>query len=70
MFDIVSVWNMNKEKLNHYNVSLAKSALRILAGVAFITYSWVLGGVLLILAEVLGILEEVVPAKKTAKKAK
>ena len=70
MFDIVSAWNMNKEKLNHYNVSLAKSALRILAGVAFITYSWVLGGVLLILAEVLGILEEVVPAKKITKKAK
>lgn len=45
---------------NHFFVSLAKSAIRILAGVAIIYGSLVIGGALLIVAEVLGIAEEIV----------
>ncbi len=44
----------------HFFVSLGKSAIRILAGAAIIYGSLVIGGVLLILAEVLGIVEELV----------
>jgi|TARA_B110000503_G_scaffold51779_1_gene83474 hypothetical protein len=49
----------------HFYVSLVKSALRIVAGVAFAgtAFGWgsvFAGGCLLILAELLGILEEVV----------
>lgn len=44
----------------HFFVSLAKSAIRILAGVAIIYGSLVIGGALLIAAEVLGIVEELV----------
>jgi hypothetical protein len=51
----------------HFYVSLAKSALRIIAGFAIITagytigQSWlVAGGVLLVGAEILGIVEELV----------
>lgn len=54
-------------KLNHNNVSYVKSALRIIAGFAlviggsFISNGWVIGaGMLLIAAEALGILEELV----------
>ena len=49
----------------HFYVSLVKSALRIIAGIAFAgtAFGWgsvFAGGCLLILAELLGILEEVV----------
>jgi hypothetical protein len=44
----------------HFYVSLAKSVLRIGAGAAFILVHIDIGGFLLILAEFLGILEEVV----------
>ena len=44
----------------HFYVSLGKSAIRILAGAAIIYGSLVIGGALLILAEVLGIVEELV----------
>jgi len=44
----------------HFFVSLAKSAIRILAGVALIYGSFVICGDLLIVADVLGIVEEVV----------
>ena len=60
MFDMITAWNIYKEKLNHFNVSMAKSGLRILAGVSLILGSWVFAGVLVILAESLGILEEIV----------
>jgi hypothetical protein len=43
----------------HFYISLVKSALRILAGGAFIYGCLLGGGVLLIAAEVLGILEEI-----------
>jgi hypothetical protein len=42
----------------HFILSLIKSVIRISAGVMFITYDVVLGGILLIIAEILGIGEE------------
>lgn len=44
----------------HFYVSLAKSLIRILAGGAFIYGSMYAGGVLLVVAEMLGIAEELV----------
>jgi hypothetical protein len=44
----------------HFYVSLVKSLIRILAGAAFIYGSFIVGGSLLIVAEVLGIVEELV----------
>ena len=44
----------------HFYVSLAKSAIRILAGIALIYGSVFAAGVLLIIAEMLGIAEELV----------
>lgn len=42
----------------HFYISMVKSAVRIMAGVALIVGSFKTVGVLLIVAEVLGILEE------------
>jgi hypothetical protein len=47
-------------QLNHSNVSFVKSALRVIAGVSLIFSDLILAGGLLILAEVLGVLEELV----------
>jgi hypothetical protein len=44
----------------HFYVSIAKSAVRILAGIALISGNYMLAGALIIAAEVLGIVEEVV----------
>lgn len=44
----------------HFYASIAKSALRIIAGLAFIQGMVIMGGALLIAAEVLGIIEELV----------
>jgi len=44
----------------HFYVSLVKSAIRILAGIALIAGEPVTAGTLLIVAEVLGIIEEIV----------
>jgi len=44
----------------HFYVSLAKSAIRIVAGVCLISGDLVLAGAGFILAEVLGIVEELV----------
>lgn len=44
--------------LTHKNVSFVKSILRILAGISIVFNALILGGALLILAEVLGIIEE------------
>ena len=44
----------------HFYVSLAKSALRVVAGIAFIQGSIILGGAFIIAAEVLGVVEELV----------
>jgi len=46
--------------INHMNVSFVKSGLRFIAGGALIAGSLFWGGVFIILAEVLGIVEEVV----------
>jgi hypothetical protein len=46
--------------MNHNNVSYVKSALRIVAGASFIFSNIPLAGGLLIGAELLGILEEIV----------
>lgn len=52
--------NLVPDPLWHRNISFVKSALRILAGVGLITGNLIACGVLFILAEVLGILEELV----------
>jgi hypothetical protein len=61
--------NMEKIKMNiqpkdtskgHFYVSLAKSGLRILAGANLMLGHFYIAGLLLILAEVLGIVEELV----------
>lgn len=53
--------NFNPDPVWHRNISFVKSALRIVAGVALAwSGSLLWGGVLLILAEVLGIVEEIV----------
>jgi hypothetical protein len=44
----------------HFYVSIAKSAVRIAAGASLIMGSLVICGALLILAEILGIVEELV----------
>lgn len=47
-------------KLTHKNVSFIKSGLRIVAGLSLLAGGIAVAGLFLILAEVLGILEEVV----------
>jgi hypothetical protein len=44
----------------HFYVSLVKSAIRIVAGGCLITGNFLMAGICLILAEVLGIVEELV----------
>jgi len=44
----------------HFYVSIVKSAIRIVAGVALINGEFIIAGGLLILAEILGIVEEIV----------
>ena len=44
----------------HFYVSLVKSAIRIIAGVALINGEFIIAGGLLIAAEILGIVEEIV----------
>jgi len=44
----------------HFYVSLAKSAIRIVAGACLVTGNLLMAGVCLIMAEVLGIVEEIV----------
>ena len=48
------------DPLLHQRISFAKSALRIAAGVAIICTTFILGGALIIAAEILGIVEELV----------
>lgn len=50
--------------MNHMNVSFAKSGIRIVAGAALIAGELWWAGALLIIAEGLGILEEVVDKRK------
>ncbi len=46
--------------MNHFNVSLVKSMLRIAAAVALINSELIVAGSLLIAAEILGVVEEIV----------
>lgn len=48
------------EMEGHFKVSLVKSAIRVAAGVALISNLVVVAGVLLIVAELFGVVEEVV----------
>lgn len=48
------------EMEGHFKVSLVKSAIRVAAGVALCTNLLVAAGVLLIVAELFGVVEEVV----------
>lgn len=43
----------------HFYISLVKSCLRIIAAVALISAMFITAGILLILAEILGIAEEI-----------
>lgn len=45
---------------NHLRVSIVKSAVRIAAGLAVTNHSLMCAGVLIIVAEILGIVEELV----------
>jgi hypothetical protein len=51
-------WLDNREDAFHFKVSLAKSALRILAGIALVLGGIVVAGIAFIVAEILGIVEE------------
>lgn len=46
--------------LNHTNVSFAKSVIRVAAGIALIAGDVITAGAFLIVAEVLGVVEELV----------
>jgi hypothetical protein len=49
-----------RSRLNHFNVSIVKSVLRVIAGVSLILYGFPEAGALFIIAEVLGVVEEIV----------
>jgi hypothetical protein len=42
----------------HFRISMVKSGIRILAGIAFITGAPIIAGAFLIVAEIFGIVEE------------
>ena len=50
-------------ELNHYNVSMIKSGFRIAAGIVLMIEFFVTAGLFLVVAELLGILEEIVEEK-------
>lgn len=57
----LNLGNFNPDPVWHRNISFVKSGLRIIAGVALAwSGSLLWGGVFLVLAEILGVLEEVV----------
>jgi hypothetical protein len=69
--DITTYYNLLKDYLNvevqpkdtskgHFYVSLAKSLIRIVAGVCLVNGNFVFAGTGFIIAEVLGIVEEMV----------
>jgi len=51
---------LNPDPVKHKYISFAKSAIRIIAGISLIRGDLLLTGALLIIAECLGILEEMV----------
>ena len=56
----------NRQEMNHpdpklhRNISFVKSLLRIVAGVSLCSSNFVIAGIMLVLAEVLGVAEELV----------
>jgi hypothetical protein len=60
-FDDMCRWiRYQTYRLDHTNVSFIKSLVRIAGGIALIAGSLLVAGVLFIVAEMLGILEEIV----------
>ena len=55
-----SDFGLNPDPKWHRNISFVKSVLRIIAGIALITSNFISAGILFILAEILGIVEEIV----------
>lgn len=55
---LVDKWNRADDDQFHFRVSVAKSALRIAAGFFLIFGAWAFAGLAFIVAEVLGIVEE------------
>ena len=54
----IDKWNRQDEDTFHFRVSIAKSSLRIAAGLFLVFGSLALAGLALIVAEILGIVEE------------
>lgn len=55
---LIDKWNRQDEDTFHFRVSIAKSSLRIAAGLFLVFGSLALAGLALIAAEILGIVEE------------
>lgn len=55
-----STTTKHPDALKHFQISMAKSALRIGAGIALATGEFFVAGSVFVLAEVLGIIEELV----------
>lgn len=55
---LIEKWNRQDEDTFHFRVSIAKSALRIVAGLALVMSALPLAGLAFIAAEILGIVEE------------
>ncbi|MFA5760052.1 MAG: hypothetical protein WC942_11970 [Clostridia bacterium] len=51
-------------KLNHFNISLIKSGIRVLAGFYLVLGYLVICGLLIIFAELFGVIEEIVEETK------
>ena len=58
MFAKFMSWVNDRSDARHFKISLVKSALRVAAGLAFMFSAVALGGFLLIVAEGLGVAEE------------
>jgi hypothetical protein len=54
----IDKWNRQDDDTFHFRVSIAKSSLRIAAGLFLVFGSLALAGLALIAAEILGIVEE------------
>lgn len=55
---LIDKWNRDDEDRFHFRISVAKSALRIVAGITLVAGSLVAAGIALIAAEILGVVEE------------
>lgn len=55
---LIEKWNRQDEDTFHFRVSVAKSVARLAAGVVLMCGWFVLAGLALIVAEMLGIVEE------------